>query len=540
VTDPGSVAIESMDYRFESRSGAPYMDVFALLALAAYAALAVWLYRPTASRPFDMVDFSEFLPILREHDSLGSRFTGLVDYYRRQGRLNVLGYLFIATKWSLFHERVAAWQVVRAVQMLAVTVATYALLRRFGLGAAGAFVGAALMVVSAPAARGWVRLTMAEPFGTSTILCSALIGTYYQGARHWRALAASIGALVALTLMMKELLVAAIPVVLFIAWSYGPDRSFHKPRLSRRNIGLFAVVAGVAVLTLVPMAVIAFGAPTGAYVSAYGSVGAGPLDLLRLELLTLIPWVAIADPTPPGLAAAGLCYIALLLVGLKLFAATVPSRWHFAAILGIGLIHPMLGAIGYLPWPAYQWFYAIPFLLGPSTLLAAAMTGIEKCAPRWRLLGYGAAAGVLANMASESMLFARRTEASQFLVSSAVDVVATARGLDSVAVAAREIPAQSWQAFGQTLARYGNATGRAFPTTFDVPCIDASARAHRQPSSRTAMLIFSNHCVVVGSPTMVLVRRFNWLDWGRLTSRHDSLVVAVYGDRRTIREPYPR
>jgi hypothetical protein len=124
----------------------------AVLALAAYAMLAAYMYRPDSARPFDMVDFSEFLSILQSHDSLASRFVGLTDYYRQQGRLNPIVHLFIAVKWSLFGNDTTAWQLVRAAQMVGLTAMTIALLHRLRLGLAGAVIGGGLMVVSAPAA----------------------------------------------------------------------------------------------------------------------------------------------------------------------------------------------------------------------------------------------------------------------------------------------------------------------------------------------------------------------------------------------------
>ena len=512
--------------------------VVAVLALAAYAMLAAYVYRPDSARPFDMVDFSEFLSILQSHDSLASRFVGLTDYYRQQGRLNPIVHLFIAVKWSLFGNDTTAWQLVRAAQMVGLTAMTIALLRRLRLGLAGAVIGGGLMVVSAPAANACVRLTMAEPLATAMLMAATLIGTYYQGARRWRRLEWWIVTLAALTILAKEMLVAAVPLVLLVAWCVGPDGRFQRPGMSRRNKELFAVTAVVSTLILIPVGVVAMRAPAGAYVSAYGSVGAGPLDLLRIELLTLIPFVPLDNPMPPGLVAAELCYFGLIALGLKLYSLTGESRWHVRAIIGIGFGLPLLGAMVYVPWSVYQWFYSVPFLLGPSILLAAAVKGVEEMAPRWRLLAYVASACVLANMASASSHFARRAEASQFLIDAAADAVTNVTGIDSVLVGAREIPAQAWQGFGQTFARYAKATGREFPPTTDVSCADA-ARRIRGPMERRAVVLFSNHCPLNGSPTRVISRSFSWLDWGWMASRHDSITVGVFTSLSSLTSGHP-
>src|SRR5262245_62682312 len=90
-----------------------------LLALAA--ALAVVVYRPWYPRAFDVLDFSEFLPILKSaHDPL-HRFTALVDYYARQhGRFNVLSYAALAAKWSWLGDHPLLWQLLRAGELVAI------------------------------------------------------------------------------------------------------------------------------------------------------------------------------------------------------------------------------------------------------------------------------------------------------------------------------------------------------------------------------------------------------------------------------------
>ena len=509
----------------------------ALLAgFLGYVVLALYMYRPFVSRPFDMVDFSEFLPILRANESFRSRFVGMVDYYASHGRLNVVVYFFLALKWSLFGANVVAWQVARAAQMLVLTLATYALLRRLNIQSTGAALGAGLMVVSAPAARAWIRLTMAEPLGATAIVVAAICGTFYQASTRWVRLAAVISALVALTLLTKEMLIAAVPLVLFLSWCRLPDGRFGWPSASPRNVGLLVVVLLATAVAVLPIAVVAVRAAASAYVSAYGSLPAGPLDLLRLELFTLIPFVALGDPMPLGLVLADLCYFGLLMIGLRLFAESQENQGCFRAILLIGLVHPLIGATVYLPWPAYQWFYSVPFLIGPAVLLGAAVMGVERVARRWRVIAYAACGCVLASMASDSLRFSRRSEAYQSLVHAAVDVVADLPGRDSVLVAAREIPKDAWQAFGQTLARYGNATDRPFPTTLDVSCETARRRA-QNPGERNVLLVFSSHCPFAGSPQVVIRREFDWLDSGHGTWRRDSISVAAFigGDSLTNR-----
>jgi hypothetical protein len=216
-------------------------------------------------------------------------------------------------------------------------------------------------------------------------------------------------------------------------------------------------------------------------------------------------------------------------MGLKLFSLTTKSRGNFTAILALGLAHPLLGAIVYVPWPAYQWFYSVPFLLGPAVLLSAAITGVEQYAPKWRWLAYAACICAVGNMASESLRFSRRSEAVHHLTDAAAEAVSSTRNLDSVFVAAREMPAQAWQGLGPTLERFGRATDRPFPATVDVPCSDADARAQAR-NERAMVLVFSSHCVLRHTPHSVETRRFTWFDWGRATVVRDSVFFAVFVD----------
>src|SRR5690349_18258117 len=119
------------------------------LLLAGAAALAVGLYRPWHLRAFDILDFSEFLPILKgAHDPL-HRFTALVDYYATQhGRFNVLSYAALAAKWSWLGPNPLLWQLLRAGELVTIAGLVYLLLRRLAAGPVGAALGASLFLFS--------------------------------------------------------------------------------------------------------------------------------------------------------------------------------------------------------------------------------------------------------------------------------------------------------------------------------------------------------------------------------------------------------
>ena len=508
-------------------------------AFVAYAVLAFYIYRPLSPRPFDMIDFSEFLPILRAHDSFWARLAALVDYYANHGRFNLLVYVSLSLKWSLFGASEVGWQLTRAVQMLVLTAASYALLRRLNVGTAGALLAAGFFVVSAPAARAWIRLTMAEPFGTTVLVSAAICATYYQRSTRWPRLAVVIALLVALLLLAKEMFIATVPFIMFISWCRRADGHFGRPQRTRRNLVLLAVVTLATGLALVPVLIVAMRASSGAYVSAYGSFAAEPFDVFRLALFTVIPFVIVDDPMPAGLAVAGVCYFGLLAIGLRLFANVPRGRSDLRAILAIGLVHPLLGATAYLPWPVYHWFYSVPFLVGPAALVGAGVSGVERVVPRQRLIAYAAVLFLLATMASESIRFSRRSEATQVAIAAAIDAVSAIPERDSAFVAVAGLPVQAWQGFGQTLARHAAALGRPIPATFNVSCANARQRA-RHVGERNILLVFSTECPREGSPTMTMSRPFEWFDWGRAEWRRDSISFAVFSENTIDGNRHPK
>src|SRR5262245_61410373 len=81
-------------------------------------AVACALYTPWVSRPFDILDFSEFLPLLTGAGGFLSRLSALNDYYVHQhGRLNLLSYAALAAKWSVLGDSPMLWQWLRFIEM---------------------------------------------------------------------------------------------------------------------------------------------------------------------------------------------------------------------------------------------------------------------------------------------------------------------------------------------------------------------------------------------------------------------------------------
>ncbi|HEU5357701.1 MAG TPA: hypothetical protein VFU45_01180, partial [Gemmatimonadales bacterium] len=98
---------------------ASHRSTFALGAGAAAAAvLALLLYRPWEGRPFAILDFSEFLPLLKGQGGFVARLGALVHYYLfEHGRLNLASYVALSAKWTVLGAEPTRWQWARFVEM---------------------------------------------------------------------------------------------------------------------------------------------------------------------------------------------------------------------------------------------------------------------------------------------------------------------------------------------------------------------------------------------------------------------------------------
>ncbi|MGH7561788.1 MAG: phospholipid carrier-dependent glycosyltransferase, partial [Gemmatimonadales bacterium] len=187
------------------------------IALALLGGLAIWLYEPWRSRPFDILDFSDFLGRLAGGSGFLDRLGELTAFYREQhGRFNVVSYAGLAAKWEIFGASPLAWQLFRAAQLLTAAGLTYLLLRRLSAGATGAVLGAGLVLFSYSSSHAWVRLTLGEPLGLLCVLLASLLAVQSRTDREWRVLAIASGLLVGIAILAKEMLVAWAPIVAYL------------------------------------------------------------------------------------------------------------------------------------------------------------------------------------------------------------------------------------------------------------------------------------------------------------------------------------
>ena len=493
--------------------------------------IAALVYVPWTNAPFDILDFSEFLPFLHQHDSLWGRFEAFVAYYASRGRLNLLSYLFITGKWSLFGDSAVGWQFARFGEMCIIVLAVYLFLRRLDLDRWGSAFGASLFVVAQTASPAWIRLTMGEPLGLLAILGASLIAIRYQNTSRWRASAAMIAALLTAALLAKEMLAALVPFVLLIACTSDGDGGWRRPSMRRRDVWLVAVVAGGALVVLTSVAVVALRASTGAFVSDYG-VGSLSFDRFIYSFTAiLLPVSGLFAPRFSAVQlSASLVYCVIVATGVWLSRSDPLLKRRWSPLVVGALMLPAVGALVYLPWPYFQNFYGLPFLLGPALLLAIATTAIARVRPSWRWAAYAGCLAILCQGAMAAAHDSRSAIAVRKINRVLVSEIAAQPSVDSVVVAMRYLPSQPWQGLGPTLGRYAKAVlpDQRIPDISDALC-SATLPMLREGVGNAILVTYSSQCGAFPVPARVLRYYYTYLQWPTLRPKRDSLVVGILG-----------
>jgi hypothetical protein len=494
---------------------------------------AALVYQPWINTPFEIVDFSEFLPFLRGSDTFAQRFSGFARYYASQGRLNLLSYVFLIWKWSLMGWNEAGWQTARFIEMLCVVAGIYWLLRRLGATRYGSGAGAALFIVAHTASPAWIRLTMGEPSGVLLLIGAALMATRYQGTSRWRASGVAIASLLTASLLVKETLVALTPFVLLLACSWSIRGHFERPCLTRRNSWLLSLVAVGTFAILLPVAIVALRAGSGAYVSDY-AVSSISLDKFIDSFIVILLPMPAERVTRDSLAqfSANLIFFAIVAVGLGVAQIDQGLRRRWQPIATWAILLVLVGALGYLPWPHFQSFYGLPFLVSPAILLAIAITSIEKGRPAWRWLAYAGCAVVVIQGALHAAHDARASIATRTVNGALIEDFAKHASADSIVVvmALRPPPAQAWQGRGPTLARYARAVqpGLRLPNVHEAFCSAASPMRH-DGLGNVILVSYSSSCGTLPAPSRTLRYDYTYLEWPMLTPRRDSIVISIVG-----------
>ncbi len=496
----------------------PRRTLIATLLVAAV--LALVLYRPWDARPFDILDFSEFLPLLTKHEGWWERVVAFTStYFTRQGRANVIEYGVLSLKWTLFGGNVVAWQMARAAWMLGIVGGVFLLLQRLGSSARASAVGALLFVVATSASQGWTRLTMGEPLALGFLLVASHVAVGYSRSAAWRRDTLVIALAMVLVVLTKEILVCTAPFVLALALVHRGDGVVAAPARDRRAVGLVIVVALACAAALVPAALATTGARAESYASSYGAAGLTPAWYAELLARLLL--------AKPLLFPGNLLLLALTIAGLAI-AARQPPRDGLGWRIALALLLPACGALAYVPWPRFERFYALPFLLGVALLLALALTALERRLARAAWGVYAIAAIALGYHALDAAQGARESAARQRVNARVAEAMARHANADTIRVATAFLVRQQWQGLGPTLGRYAGAThaGMTMPPVVDVPC-DEAGRRYRQGLGRDVLVSYSNQCGTLPSSTLTVRERFRYVDWLTLGTVQDSLRADV-------------
>jgi hypothetical protein len=468
------------------------------------------LYEPWRGLPFDIIDFSEFLPLLHRATFFG-RLHAFLTYYASQGRFNALSYLGLVTKWSMFGTHTAGWQLARFAQMWLIIYLAYRVLRRFGSSAWGAAAGAALFTVATPAIPAWLRLTMGEPLGSVFLLGALLLATRYRASNTRKQTGITIVILIALGLLAKEMLVAFVPFIVIIACCQATPGRLERPHIDRRNTWLVSLVVLATLAVLIPVALIAHTAPRGNFASQYSGwqTDIGQLAINFASVALPVTESRPGEPMSLFTAPANACYLLLLAVAIFVFwrdSTKDRTAWYQAiAWTLVALSLPLIVVAAYGPWSIFQDFYGLPYLIGPAILLARAVTSVTHLHPRLTVPMRALCVGILVFAGVRAELPAQESMARRQVQGDVAAYLAGHAGGVPVLVMASDFQATTWarwQDTGPTLGRYAHAL---YPEAGLIPFRDTTCTVPPRPyvvdGRRGTVVTYASDCGAYSGPT---------------------------------------
>lgn len=504
------------------------------------AAVALLAFRPWADRPFDTLDFSEFLPLLRDEGGLFGRTGALTSYYLHEhGRLNVVSYFALALKWTLLGPSPLLWQWARFAQIALMVGGIYVLFRRWSLGPVAAMAGASIFVASRVSGEAWTRMTMGEPLGVIFTVIALWLAYDQRRANDPRARAIWAGVMMVLAILAKEMMAGVLPIVWLAGMSDATDGAPGAPRWDdgARRWLFWTGVPAVGVFLIV--AVTAIGGGTGGFTSLYG---AGQGRFMAFVELLLRPWYVQGQR--PGWSSLWLpgntLFIGMLVAGLALAwrDAAERRRWLWPMLSAVALSFAL--AVLYFPWPYFNLYYAIPFLLGTALLFGMAVEQVSGLGRWGRLAALLAWAGVVASSAPASAHAASYTIGLQRVNGKLASMLPHFGAADRVVVARRDLAPAAWIGTGPTLRRYAIVTGQAtdLPPARDRTCAEVGDLLQRG-IGRTVVITYLHNCgPIPGASARIIERyRYVWVAWGGAGVADDSVAADVVFTREALSVP---
>jgi hypothetical protein len=512
----------------------------ALAAGLALGVLALLIARPWVDRPFDVIDFSEFLPTLTGSADVFHRFTALTRYYAGEhGRLNILSYFALAAKWSILGPSPVLWQWCRVVELGLVTGGVFLLFRRLTLGPVAALAGASLFVVAQSATEAWVRMTMGEPLGLLCALGALLIATRWRQATRPVPLYWASGFLILLAILAKEMLVGLLPLV----WGIGlasPSGTSARSWAGRRT-ALRAVVMSSALpaLGLVAVAGAALGHRSAGFTAMYGADAIASEAVLTLLLRPfhiqgglggIATWLAPGQLLFMGVVAGG------TFLGRREPETGLRLREAWVAALLLAVMFMVL----YLPWPYAFLYYGMPFLLGPAFLFATAFETLSRSKAVVRRLAFAAWSGLLLTAGAAAGRGDARTIALQQVNGELAMTLARIPNADRIVVARGQVAASPAMGTATMLRRYALATSTVaeLPPAEDLRCADAGTLI-RDGLARTVLISYHLGCGRIVPATATFVRHYTFarFGWEGLGLGTDSLGADLIAEPTVMTAP---
>jgi hypothetical protein len=484
--------------------------------------LGLLVYAPWESVPFDILDYSELLPILRSGSSLPEHVADVIGYYRTHGRSNFLLSAFIAVNWDLFGEDPIAWRLLRASVMVLVIAWTLRLLLKLRVSAVAATCGVSLLVVTEVAGANWLRLT-GEPLVLLLAVIALDLAVGYRESQRPIVRATAICALLMGMVLIKETTLICIPFVLLVALCWQESGRLTRPLRGPRGRHLILGGLGVTIVTILLVLAVARATGPVAYVRTYGSAGISAGSFFHSFLKIVFPLGGEDVIRSP------FNYALVLFVALgwsrKLYRSR-ERRGELLGILGLMIAFPVAGALVYLPWGRFEFFYGFPFLLGPVLLVAIAVRELEIWSRRrwavWLTVGV-----LLLVPALYQQRVAAATGALRHVNVQLAKTLVDLSGTDSIVVIAPGLPAQDWQGFAATLLRFSAVLDSSARTPPHADRLCEEAQEILQAPNSGVLISYRHGCGILMEPTMTIARESSYLKFLRYALAKDSIRADI-------------
>jgi hypothetical protein len=194
------------------------------------------------------------------------------------------------------------------------------------------------------------------------------------------------------------------------------------------------------------------------------------------------------------------------------------------------LLLPSLAAIAYSPWPQFEHFYGLPFLIAPALLLALAATALEERGGAPKRLAHLSCFGIILLTGMQALYLSRESTARQEINYHVATALAALGPSDSAFVALKSTYSESWRGPGPALMRYGGVlAGRTdMPTVVNVACEDIPRLLRTsQTSARRALVSYTSICGELAKPSRSIRRSFTFIDLGSPPIRSATMGADV-------------